>query len=156
MKYKKEIIIGGSIVAAALIISFIFAIVHKKAEAPLDVPPLTISMPETIKPIYHKKAKIIEAPVMSYNDALAMYQNGHLIQFNDKCQTYPRSMVFNNNTEVMLDNRSSAAETVVIGSSSIELPAYGFKIMTLSTPTLPTTYQMSCVASKNVNTIVLQ
>ena len=156
MKYKKEIIIGASIVAAALIISFVFASMHKKAEAPLDVPALSISTPEPIAPVAHKKAKAIPAQI-SYGAALDLYKSsGRLIQFNDQCQTYPRSMVFNNNTEVMLDNRAATTETVVIGSKTITLPGYGFAITTLSADTLPTTYQMSCVASKNVNTIVLQ
>ena len=55
----------------------------------------------------------------------------------------------------MIDNRSGTARTVRV-SSNYSIPAYGFKIVKLSSPTTPAIWYIDCDKSQNVATILIQ
>jgi len=91
---------------------------------------------------------------ISYADALLKYENAR-IQLNSDCQAIPNNMTFKNGTSIMIDNRASFAVAVRAGSV-FSIKAYGFKILKLSSKTLPATWLVDCGASQNVATILIQ
>jgi hypothetical protein len=102
------------------------------------------------------KPKTSTAPSsMSYTDALKAYA-GRIIQFDSSCQAHPVAATFKSGTSVMLDNRSSSARTVSIDGTSYSLAANGFRIITLSSASLPRTLQVNCGSSVNVMNLLLQ
>ena len=94
------------------------------------------------------------AKSISYAQVLVKFKDSR-IQLDQNCQAYPNVMTFKNNTEIMIDNRSPLARVVKIGSV-YNVKAYGFKIIKLSSLTLPTTWFVDCGTSQNVATILIQ
>ena len=98
------------------------------------------------------------APVtvtLDYEDAVELYA-GRRFQFNEKCQATPSSATYKNGTTVMLDNRSAYGQTVSIDGKSYGLSGYGFKIITLSSSSLPHKVQVNCGGSMNIIDLLLQ
>ena len=95
----------------------------------------------------------VAAPI-TYAQALKTYKDAR-IQLNPDCQASPNNVTYKNNTSIMIDNRSDKKRTVKLGSS-FTVPAYGFKIVRLSSATLPATWYVNCDNSKNVATILIQ
>jgi len=91
---------------------------------------------------------------ISYAQALQKYKDAR-IQLNQDCQATPNNVTYKNNTNIMIDNRASVTRTVRVGSS-FSIPAYGFKIVKLSSTTLPATWGVDCAGSQNVATILIQ
>ena len=91
---------------------------------------------------------------ISYANALVTYKNARL-QLDTTCQGSPDNMTFKNNALLMVDNRAPVARTVHIGSV-FGIKAYGFKIIKLSSATLPTTWKVDCDSSQNVSTILIE
>lgn len=94
------------------------------------------------------------AVTISYANALIKYKDAR-IQLNAACQTIPNNMTFKNGTNIMIDNRAPVALTVKVGSV-FTIKAYGFKIVKLSSATLPATWLVDCGTSQNVATILIQ
>lgn len=95
----------------------------------------------------------INAP-LSYGDALALYKNTR-IQLNESCQASPTNVTYKNNTVIMIDNRAPVARTVKV-NSVYTIPAYGFKVIKVSSAILPATWLIDCDKSQNVATILIQ
>ena len=81
---------------------------------------------------------------------------GRRIQFDERCQVTPQNPTYKNGTSIMLDNRSANARTVVVGGTKYDLTAYGFRIVTLSSSSVPKELAVSCGSSGNVGKILLQ
>ena len=96
----------------------------------------------------------VSKPALSYQNALAKYKDVR-IQLNANCQADPTQMTFKNGTEIMMDNRSPKDRTVKVGSI-YNIKAWGFKIVKLSSATLPATWLVDCDKSQNVATILIQ
>ena len=96
----------------------------------------------------------ISTPSISYANALIKYKDAR-IQLNAACQATPNNMTFKNGTSIMIDNRASVALTVKAGSV-FTIKAYGFKIVKLSSATLPATWLVDCGTSQNVATLLIQ
>lgn len=94
------------------------------------------------------------AASISYANALIKYKNARL-QLDKTCQASPDKMSFKNGAFLMVDNRAPVARTVKVGSV-FSIKAYGFKIIKLSSATLPATWLVDCGASQNVSTILIQ
>ncbi len=94
------------------------------------------------------------APVLSYAEALSLYKDKR-IQLDSVCQASPDNSTYKNNTKIMIDNRSNETRTVKVGDV-MTIKAWGFKILTLSSGTLPTTLFVDCNNSQNVATILIQ
>lgn len=94
------------------------------------------------------------AATLSYTNALDQYGDAR-IQLDKDCRANPTSATFKNGTSIMIDNRASVTRSVVVGSS-FSIPAYGFKIVKLSSSTLPVTWGIDCDTSKNVSAILIQ
>lgn len=91
---------------------------------------------------------------LSYQQALVKYKDAR-IQLDNTCQASPDKMTFKNGTSIMIDNRAPVARTVKVGST-FSIKAYGFKIVKLSSDTIPTTWLVDCDGSQNVSTILIQ
>src|SRR3989338_8943099 len=91
---------------------------------------------------------------LNYTQALEKYKNAR-IELDPSCQARPNVVTYKNNTSVMIDNRSNVARTVKVGST-FPLKAYGFKIVKISSATLPFTWYVDCDKSQNVATILIQ
>lgn len=102
-------------------------------------------------------AKQSTAPVSakSYSDTVKEYE-GRRIQFDERCQVIPQSPTYKNGTSIMLDNRSAGARSVMVGGAKYDLSAYGYRIVALSSPSLPKELAVSCGSSGNVGKILLQ
>ena len=96
----------------------------------------------------------VPTATITYAQALQKYKNAR-IQLDQDCRAIPNNVTYKNNTNIMIDNRASIARTVKVGSS-FSIPAYGFQIVKLISPTLPVTWYMDCGSSKNVATILIQ
>jgi hypothetical protein len=91
---------------------------------------------------------------ISYQNALVQYKDARL-QLDSTCQASPDRSTFKNGTNIMIDNRSDKPRTVKVGST-FPIKAYGFKIVRLSSSTLPATWYVDCDTSQNVATILIQ
>lgn len=95
----------------------------------------------------------VSAPVTAmpetYAEALKRYENARF-QFDQYCQTKPAVASYKNGATVMLDNRSGDPRIVAVGGVQYNLAGYGWKIITLSAKTLPTTLFIDCGGAKNV------
>lgn len=94
---------------------------------------------------------------LSYKDALVTYKDRR-IQLNNQnglCQAVPNNVTYKNGTNIMIDNRSPNARTVKLGST-FTIKGYGFKIVNVSSSTLPATWLLDCGAQQNVATILIQ
>ena len=94
------------------------------------------------------------AASISYANALIKYKNARL-QLDPTCQASPDKMTFKNGAYLMVDNRAPVSRTVKVGSV-FNIKAYGFKIIKLSSATLPATWYVDCGKSQNVSTILIQ
>ncbi len=94
------------------------------------------------------------AQAIAYADALKKYADKRL-QITPTCQVTPNKVTYKNGTTIMIDNRSDKAKSIKVGST-FSVPAYGFKIVTLSSATLPATYLIDCDKQQNAGTIILQ
>lgn len=91
---------------------------------------------------------------LSYQQALIKYKDRR-IQLDKNCQAFPNNVTYKNGTSIMIDNRAGVARTLNI-NGPVSIKAYGFKIVTLSSSTLPKTILVDCGAGQNVATILLQ
>ena len=91
---------------------------------------------------------------LSYTNAIKQYE-GKRIQLDKTCQAIPNNVTYKNGTSIMIDNRAPVARTVKLGST-FSVKAYGFKIVKLSSATLPATWLMDCDSSQNVATVLIQ
>ena len=91
---------------------------------------------------------------ISYTQALVKYKNARL-QLDERCQASPSNMSFKNGTNIMIDNRSGKTRLVKAGFD-FSVKAWGFKIINLTSATLPVTWYVDCDSSQNVATILLQ
>ena len=95
---------------------------------------------------------------MSYQKALETYKDNLRLQLSgaDFCQVSPNNVMYKNGTSIMIDNRSAKTRNIKIGSTAYSIEGYGFKIVRLSSGTLPATLLMDCGTQQNIAKILLQ
>ena len=91
----------------------------------------------------------------SYSDLVKEY-SGRLIQFDQRCQSFPNNVTYKNGTSILLDNRSDLARDITIGGTKYSLAGYGYQVVTLSSSSLPKEMGVSCGSQGNVGKILLQ
>lgn len=91
----------------------------------------------------------------SYTEAVKAHE-GRRLQFDVRCQVSITKIVVKNGQTVMLDNRSGDARTVVVGSTQYQLPGYGWRVITMSSKTLPATVIVDCGGAQNVAQILIE
>jgi hypothetical protein len=96
------------------------------------------------------------ATTISYANALLKYKDARIqLGTGQQCTATPNNMTFKNGTTIMIDNRASVARTLKIGTQ-YSVKGYGFKLIKLSSGTLPMKYLVDCGSQQNVATILLQ
>lgn len=129
--------------------------------APMAQQVATSSIPVVNESVLVKKAPTSfgNQPVsMSYQNALELYKDNKRIQISGSdtfCQASPNNVMYKNGTSIMIDNRSPQARTIKVGST-YTIPGYGFKVVKLSSASLPVTFLMDCDKQQNVAKILLQ
>ena len=91
----------------------------------------------------------------NYSELVNQYE-GRRVQFDERCQMTPNDTTFKNGTVVMFDNRSPQAKTIKIGSQSYNLPAYGYRLLTMNSQNVPLSLQVGCDNVPSVGRILLQ
>jgi hypothetical protein len=91
----------------------------------------------------------------SYGDAVRLYADRR-IQFDMYCQANPLNNTYKNGTNIMLDNRSGDARIITVNGVQYPVAGYGWKIITLSSKTLPATWAVDCGSARNVSKILIQ
>jgi hypothetical protein len=157
MENKNNSTVYYSLGAAAFIIIVILMFwLVKKDNSPVVNEEQNIE--DTLTPVEDTSAGSVnttaKTPSISYANALVKYKDTR-IQLDKTCQATPNNVTYKNNTTIMVDNRAPVVRTVKIGST-YSIKAYGFKIIKLSSTTLPMTWLMDCDKSQNVATILLQ
>lgn len=160
MKEYKNYLIGAGSVVLVLAVIFGFRILgHKNGEvAVVETPVVNESIANPVvtpKKVTHTK-KPVATPKMSYADALKAYSGGYRIQFDSKCQAFPRSSVYSNGTTIMLDNRTDKEQDIKIGGSTYKVAAYDYEIAKLTTTKSPTEYLVDCGSQQNPATIIVE
>ncbi len=92
---------------------------------------------------------------LSYGDALRLYGSFRM-QFDALCQAIPNNMTLKNGQSVMFDNRSGDPRTIRVGSVAYNLAGYGFRVVPMTSRTLPQTLVVDCGGAQNVGQIVIQ
>lgn len=97
------------------------------------------------------------APVtISYENALVKYKDSRIqLAPGNTCAASPNSVTYKNGTTIMIDNRAAQARTLKIGTT-YSIKGYGFKIIKLSSATVPAKWLVDCDGQQNVATILLQ
>ncbi len=157
MKNKNTNLIWGIVVVAIIVLTIVMVRAknnNKKNDVNnyTDIGQIQVEGTEDVsnatKPVANN------AVAMTYQQALTKYKDTR-IQFDATCQATPNNMTFKNGTAIMLDNRASVARNINI-NGPVSIKAYGFKIVTLSSSTLPKTILVDCGTGQNVATILLQ
>ncbi len=155
-KNKNTILVIVGLVVIALIV---LMVVKNKQKTNTAVPVVPDSVEQvddtTTQPTTNKRSTVkTPAASISYQQALVKYKD-HRIQLGQDCQATPTNVTYKNGTSIMIDNRSSVARTVKVGSS-YTINAWSFKVINLTSSTLPATWLVDCGAQQNVATILIQ
>ena len=150
------IIVGVAIVLIGAITLGLFY--QKKTNVGMETPSVEVvevegQTPEETTPNPTTKPPT-RTQALAYADALKKYADKRL-QVSPECQITPNNVTYKNGTTFMVDNRSNKTKTIKIGSL-YTIPAYSYKIITLSSAQLPATYYVDCDKSQNSGTITLQ
>lgn len=118
----------------------------------------TATVAKTTATVKKAVVPVASQPVtMSYTNALELYKDNKRIQVSGDafCQVTPNNVMYKNGTSIMIDNRSAKARTIkLLGTHTIA--GYGFKIVKLTSGTLPATLLMDCDTQQNVAKVLLQ
>lgn len=101
------------------------------------------------------------ANTAAYSSLVTQYsKTGHLLQFDASCHVTPGQIVIKTGTQIMLDNRSNLTQTVNVGSTVYTLPAYNYRVVTVTSSRLPSDIGVDCKSAsgstENGGTIKLQ
>jgi hypothetical protein len=144
-------------IGVVLVIVAFFVFSHDKESA--MVPTVSPSPSARVSPSRAPSSSVtpqVSAEInIDYNEAVVQYA-GHRIQFDKYCQAVPNKLTLKNGTSIMLDNRSGDARMIAINGKTYSLAGYGFKIVSLSSSTLPATLPFDCGSARNVGQISLQ
>ncbi len=92
---------------------------------------------------------------LSYTQLVQLYANKRF-QFDSSCNSQPSSMVLKNGSNILLDNRANETRVIVLNGASYTLPAYGYRVVTVSNSVLPQKIGVTCNGKVNSGMIDLQ
>lgn len=142
------------VVIVLVILVGAFFLVKKTKTAPSMETDTTVDMNNSTEDTTEGSVNTSAAKTLSYNEALAAYPTNR-IQLDKVCQAHPNNVTYKNGTSIMIDNRSPQPAKVKLGSTFTIRP-YSFKIIKLSSATLPSTLLLDCGTSQNVATVLIQ
>jgi hypothetical protein len=91
----------------------------------------------------------------AYGDAIKTYASTR-IQLNAQCQASPSALTIKNGQSIMIDNRSGDARWFAVNGTGYYIAGYGFRILPLSSNSLPATFTIDCGAAQNVARVTVQ
>lgn len=146
-KVNRNMLLFFGIVAILVVVFFLFRFAKSR---------LALEEVEIKEEVVGEESASVKTPVktLKYADALVLYKDKR-IQLDANCIATPNNPTFKNNTKIMVDNRSAVSRTVKLGGV-MTIPAWGFKIVTLSANVLPATWLLDCGSSQNVATVLIQ
>ncbi|MDO8495999.1 MAG: hypothetical protein Q7S43_00920 [bacterium] len=148
---KKTWILLGIYIATAVIGLVVLSSSTNKQKA-------AESLKETIKEESTGSAPVeggTTQQLKTYNQLLKDF-TGRRVQFDARCQAIPNDLTYKNGTQIMFDNRSGDARWISVGGAEYYLSGYGYKILTLSSKSLPKNLYINCGSAVNVGQILLQ
>lgn len=153
MQKNKKIILA---IVGLVVVALIVLMAVKNNKKPVEVAEIPIDSVEQVDESTEVGATVVKPKTnsISYQQALIKYKDQR-IQLGQDCQATPTNVTYKNGTSIMIDNRSNVARTVKVGSS-YKLNAWSFKIINLTSSTLPATWLVDCGAQQNVATILIQ
>ena len=146
------------IVAVVVVVAIMFFVLgNKQTVNPVATATPTVS--PTPEPVSTQDISTTDVGVgsvsISYADALIKYADRR-IQLDKNCQATPNNVTYKDNTGIMIDNRSSNARTIKVGTTFTMKP-YGFKIVVLPDVYLKSkTLLVDCDKYQNVAKILVQ
>lgn len=152
---KNKLIILVVVIVAVIAVYFWVSKGPKLGDFISSSPTPTASPAPAGKAPAAKKSTDTAAPLGDYTTLVKQYE-GRRIQFDDRCQPVPLSPTYKSGTSIMLDNRSSQARVVKVGDTSYSLSGFGYRIITLTSTSLPKEYAVSCGSAGKVGQILLQ
>jgi hypothetical protein len=144
-------------IVGLVIIAVIVLMVVKNNKKPVEVTEIPTDSVEQVDDTTTEVGAVVIKPKtnsISYQQALVKYKD-HRIQLGQDCQATPTSVTYKNGTSIMIDNRSNVARTVKVGSN-YTINAWSFKVVNLTSSTLPATWLVDCGKQQNVATILIQ
>lgn len=148
-------------ILAVVVLAIIFASAPKQPVIEQDMPLVDLSQGEVVETVVLPKTKKpsvsnVQAPSkISYQEALVLYKDSRLqLSSDNSCSPTPKRMSVLNGSKMMIDNRSSQARNVTVGSN-YQIPAYDFIVVTIKTNNVPSEIMVDCGAQQNVATIVV-
>lgn len=156
MEQNKNTKIVWGILGLIIIIGLVFVTTRKdKVADPVDTNTVVEGTEDNTDPTTGKPVTTGTGAVsLSYQQALTKYKD-YRIQLTETCQASPNNVTYKNGTSIMIDNRSPQARTFKLGST-YSIKAYGFRIITLNSSTLPATWLLDCGTGQNAATILIQ
>ena len=151
---RNKFLLGLFVVVAVVALS-IFIDQGREMEEILDntaVQPIPSQSPTVKKPVSTKSA---QTAAQDYTNLVKEYE-GRRIQFDINCQAIPNYVTYKNGIKIMLDNRSGDARIITVGGTQYSLAGYGYRLVTLSSTSLPKPILLSCGSAVNVGQILLQ
>lgn len=153
--FSKNWFLWVVIVVAALVVWGLWSFGGKGLFQPGTVTESELTPLSTPVPAAGQESVFTPSQIQNYSDMVMQFGEKR-IQFDERCQMTPADVTFKNGTTIMLDNRSGTAKTIRIGGQIYSFQPYGYRILTLSSPTLPNSLTISCDNSPNVGRILLQ
>lgn len=101
------------------------------------------------------QSSFTQTQIQNYSALVNQYGEKR-VQFDERCQMRPTDVTFKNGTTLMFDNRSPSQRTIKVGNQSYYFQPYGYKILILSSAALPASLKISCDATPDVGSILLQ
>jgi hypothetical protein len=152
-KNKNIILIVVGVIVVALVVLMVVKN-NQKTNETVNVEPESVEQVDGSNT--ETSTGTVKTPVVSitYQQALVKYKDRR-IQLAQDCQATPTNVTYKNGTSIMIDNRSNATRVVKVGSSYTIKP-WSFKVINLTSSTLPATWLVDCGAQQNVATILIQ
>lgn len=150
---NNKLIVG---VVIAVVIVVVILLVGKGGSQPVaSSSPTTSSIVSTAPTTSVRPTASSGSASLSYTNALTKYA-GTRFQFDAQCQAIPSQRVIKTGATIMLDNRSGDARTIGVGTTKYYVAGYGFKLVTLTAKTFPTTLLIDCGTAQNVGKIIIE
>ena len=103
-----------------------------------------------------KKPVATATPLLGSYSQLVLEYGDRRVQFNNSCYMLPATPTFKNGSKIMFDNRSSDTRTITIDGTAYTFAGYGYRVVTLTSATLPRTISINCGSLVNAGQITLQ
>ncbi len=144
------------LVVLAIIAIGVWMFTKPKTESPAVTPPADETVLDGINDTDATATDEPGAATLSYQQALITYKDKRIqLGAGNICTATPNNVTYKNGTTIMIDNRAPVVRNVKIGTT-YTIKAYGFKLVKLSSSTLPIKYLVDCNNQQNVATILLQ